>query len=78
MFNRVHITEIISYILVGLTGYLLLAEHVDARPINAMVMASIQTTLMSIGKCFMVVYMFFAVPLNLFPAREVFYETFGI
>ena len=41
-------------------------------------MASISTTSMSIGKCFMVVSLFFAVPLNLFPAREVIFETFSL
>lgn len=41
-----------------------------------MVMASITTTPMSIGKCLMIVALFFAVPLNLFPARQVIYETF--
>ena len=41
-------------------------------------MASIQTVTMSIGKCFMVITLFFAVPLNLFPGREVLYDTLGI
>ncbi len=76
VFNRVHITEIIVYTLVGMSGYLLLEEYVEDRAINAVVMASISTIPMSIGKCLMVVALFFAVPLNLFPAREVIYETF--
>lgn len=78
VFNRVHLIEVIVYTLVGLTGYLLLAEHSTVRPINAIVMASIQTVTMSIGKFLMIFALFFAVPLNLFPAREVMYETFGI
>jgi amino acid permease len=41
-------------------------------------MASIQTVTMSIGKCFMVITLFFAVPLNLFPGREVLYDTLGL
>ena len=41
-------------------------------------MASIPTTSMAIGKCLMVVALFFAVPLNLFPARTVIYETFSL
>lgn len=78
VFNRVHLIEVIVYTLVGLSGYLLLAEHSQVRPINALVMASIQTVTMSIGKFLMIFALFFAVPLNLFPAREVMFETFGI
>jgi amino acid permease len=73
VFNRVHITEVIAYSLVGMCGYLLLEPHEGLRPINALVMASIPTTSMAIGKCLMVVSLFFAVPLNLFPARTVIY-----
>ena len=73
VFFRVHLTEIIVYIAVGMTGYLLLVEHADTRQINSVVMASILTTAMSLGKCLMVASLFFAVPLNLFPAREVLY-----
>lgn len=69
IFNRVHITEVIIYTFVGMSGYLLLEEYIEERPISSIVMASISTTSMSIGKCFMVVSLFFAVPLNLFPAR---------
>lgn len=69
VFFRVHLTEVIVYIAVGMTGYLLLVEHIPDREINAVVMASIVTKTMSLGKCLMVVALFFAVPLNLFPAR---------
>lgn len=78
VFNRVHITEVIVYTMVGMSGYLLLEEYLNIRHINAMVMASITTLSMSIGKCLMVVALFFAVPLNLFPARAVIYETFSL
>jgi hypothetical protein len=61
---------------VGMSGYLLLEENATKLPINAVVMASISTTSMAVGKCLMVVSLFFAVPLNLFPARQVIYETF--
>lgn len=64
--------------MVGMSGYLLLEEYLIVRHINAMVMASITTLSMSIGKCLMVVALFFAVPLNLFPARAVIYETFSL
>jgi amino acid permease len=71
VFMRVHITEVICNIMVGMAGYLLLAEHISSRPINAMVLASIQTLPISIGKTLMVFSLFFSVPLNLFPARAV-------
>ncbi len=58
---------------VGLTGYLLLEEHMDKYPISPMVMGSIMTSTMTIGKVFMAVALFVAVPLNLYPAKEVIY-----
>ena len=61
-----------------MAGYLLLAEHIQDRQINSMVMASVQTLPISVGKLLMVFALFFAVPINTFPAREVIYETFGI
>lgn len=78
VFNRVHITEMIAYSMVGMCGYLLLQPNLKYRPINPMVMASIPTVSMLVGKCLMVVSLFFAVPLNLFPARTVIFETFSI
>lgn len=71
IFLRVHITEIISYFLVGMAGYLLLVEHTPERSINGVVLASILTTTVAIGKFLMVIALFFAIPLNLFPARQV-------
>jgi hypothetical protein len=41
-------------------------------------MGSIITSTMTLGKMFMIVALFFAVPLNLFPAREVIYESFSL
>ena len=58
-----------SYFLVGMAGYLLLAEHIQRRPINSMVMASIQTIPMSIGKLTLVMAIFFVIPINIFPSR---------
>jgi amino acid permease len=78
IFLRTHITEIISYTLVGGAGYLLLVEHTPERSINAIVLASILTTAITIGKSLMLLALFFAVPLNLFPAREVVYESFAL
>jgi hypothetical protein len=41
-------------------------------------MTSIQTTFMTVGKSFMIFSLFFAVPLNLFPARETIFEAFRL
>ena len=73
VFNRVHITEVIVYTMVGMSGYLLLEEYLSVRHIDAMVVASITTLSMSIGKCLMVVALFFAVPLSLLPLTAVNY-----
>lgn len=47
VFFRVHTTEVIAYFTVGLSGYLLLSEHIDTRPINSVVMGSILTSTMT-------------------------------
>lgn len=62
--------------LVGLAGYLLLVEHEEQREINAIVIASIVTSTMSIGKVLLVLAIFFSIPLNTFPSREVLFESF--
>lgn len=64
--------------MVGLTGYLLLEEHIGQLPISPMVMGSIMTSTMTIGKVFMAVTLFVAVPLNLYPAKEVIYESLAL
>jgi len=57
------------YTCIGLSGYLLLSEHINEYPINAIVMGSILTPIMAFGKLLLVAACFFAVPLNLFPAK---------
>lgn len=69
VFHRVHVTEIAVYLSIGLCGYFLLDENIDKIPINSVVMGSILTSTMTLGKIFMVVALFFAIPLSLFPAR---------
>lgn len=61
-----------------MAGYLLLAEHIQDRPINAMVIATVQTIPISIGKFLIVFAVFFNIPINIFGAREVVYETFEL
>ena len=77
VFRRVHISEITGNIMVGIAGYLLLLEHIHHIPINAMVLASIQTIPISVGKFLMVISLFLSIPLNMFPARQVVFQSFG-
>ena len=67
--GRVNIIEFIIYALIGVAAYLLLVEHIDKDPINAMVIVSIPTTLITIGKIAMCLALFFAISLNMFPTR---------
>jgi len=78
IFTRVLITEIISYFLVGMAGYLLLAEYITERAISPMVIATVQTIPISIGKFLIVFAVFFNIPINIFGAREVVYEAFEL
>ena len=78
IFWRVHFTEFVTYIFVGMAGYLLLMEHTPQRSINGIVLVSILTTPVLIGKCLMTLALFFAIPLNLFPARQVIYESLSL
>ena len=73
IFLRVHVTEFITYTFIGLAGYLLLVEHTPERSINGIVLVSILTTPVVIGKALMALALFFSIPLNLFPARQVIY-----
>jgi amino acid permease len=78
VFWRVHVTEFLSYFIVGMAGYLLLAEHVKERPINSMVLTSIQTVPISIGKFLKVIGLFLAIPLNLYSARDITHEVLKV
>lgn len=78
IFRIVNIGSGSVYLLLGLSGYLLLIEHEDVEPIGAMVITSITSVPMTIGKFLMVFTLYFCVPLNMFPARQVFYEGLGI
>jgi amino acid permease len=74
--NRVHLVEFIAYATIGITAYLLLLEHIDLHPIAPVVIASIPTKVVTFGKILMLAALFFAVPLNMFPARESLFEAF--
>ena len=59
-------------------AYLLLVEHVKKYPIAAMVIVSIPTTLVTIGKVAMCLALFIAISLNMFPAKEGILESFAL
>lgn len=62
----------------GITAYLLLMEHADKYPIAPMVIVSIPTTLVTVGKIAMCLALFIAVCLNMFPAREGIFEALSL
>ena len=78
IFLRSHVVEFIIYCLLGLFAYFLLLEHVNIIPIEPMVLTSITSSVISLGKLFMVFALFFAVPLNLFPARQTIYDSLDL
>ncbi len=67
--NRVHLVEFLAYSIIGIAAYLLLLENIDKHPIAPVVIASIPTPIVVFGKFLMLAALFFAVPLNMFPAR---------
>jgi amino acid permease len=73
IFITAHIEEIIIYITIGLTGYLLLSQHVDVVPISPLVITSIPTFPLMLGKIMLIGALFFALPLQVFTAREYIY-----
>mgnify|MGYP001058664474 CR=1 FL=1 len=78
IFFRSHLTLLSVYAGIGIFAYLLLSEHSNIFQIESVCIASIPTDIMSFGKTIMVLALFVAVSLNMFPARTVFVETFKI
>lgn len=72
IFFRSHFTLLSIYGGIGIFAYLLLSEHSDKFEIASVCIASITTDIMSFGKTIMVIALFVAVSLNMFPARTVF------
>ena len=61
----------------GISGYLLLVEHEDIEPIGPMVLTSITVWPMLLGKFFMIIALYIAIPINMFPARTILSEAIG-
>ena len=65
IFLWAHIQEFIIYGMLGLLGYLLLAQHRDILPISPLILSSIPTSLVTIGKIMITLALFFRLPLQL-------------
>lgn len=78
VFIRTNLNEMIGYLLIGVCSYLLLVEHEDVEPIGPMVLTTITVWPMQLGKFFMCFALYFAIPLNMFPARTIVYEAFDV
>ena len=73
VFFWAHVQEFIIYGLLGLLGYLLLAQHRDILPISPLILASIPTPLVTLGKIMLTLALFFRLPLQLFTTKEFIY-----
>lgn len=73
IFKWAHIEELIIYMLLGWLGYLLLAQHQDILPISQLVISSIPTWPLLVGKFMLVFALFFRLPLLLFTTKEFIY-----
>jgi amino acid permease len=78
IFQYSHYELLLVYLGIGILGYLLLSQHVDVVPISSLVVISIPTPPMLLGKLVLAVAMFFLFPLQVFTARELSYEAFDI
>jgi hypothetical protein len=70
--------EFVSYSMIGITAYFLLVQNIDKFEIDAVVISSIPIPAVTIGKFMMLGALFFAVPLNMYPARDSLFEAAGI
>jgi hypothetical protein len=73
IFVWAHVEELIIYMLLGWLGYLLLAQHQDILPISQLVISSIPTWPLLVGKMMLVFALFFRLPLLLFTTKEFIY-----
>lgn len=64
------------YLIVGIFSYCLLIENEHIFPIGSMVLTIVNTLPMAIGKGVIIVSIFLALPLFLFPARTAIHELF--
>jgi hypothetical protein len=73
-----HIEEVIIYLIISISGYLLLSQHNDIIPIAPLVITSINILPLLIGKIVLVCSTFLTLPLHTFTAREYLYEALDL
>ena len=73
-----HIELFFIYLVIGVFGYLLLSQHIDIVPVASLIVISIPTPPLLLGKLVLAIAMFFTFPLQNFTAREMSYEAFDI
>lgn len=69
IFKYTHYELILIYLVFGIIGYLLLSQHMDIVPISPLVVTSIPTVPLLLGKFVLSMALFFALPLQMFTAR---------
>jgi amino acid permease len=69
IFIATHLYEIGIYLTIALLGYLLLSQHLNQIPISPLVITSIPTLPLMLGKLMVVGSIFFNLPLQVFTAR---------
>lgn len=78
IFKWAHIEEFLIFILFGWIGFLLLTQHEDIIPIAQLVISSIPTWPLLVGKIMLVYALFFRLPLSLFTTKEFIFESLDI
>jgi hypothetical protein len=73
-----HYELLLIYLGIGILGYLLLSQHIDIVPIASLIVISIPTPPLLLGKLMLAIAMFFIFPLQIFTARELCYEAFDL
>lgn len=66
IFRYTHYELVLIYLVFGTVGYLLLAQHADELPISPLVVTSIPTAPLLLGKLVLALALFFALPLQFF------------
>jgi amino acid permease len=78
IFMYSHCELLLIYLGIGILGYLLLSQHLDVVPIASLIVISIPTPPLLLGKLILAIAMFFIFPLQVFTARELSHEAFDI
>lgn len=78
IFKYAHYELIFVYLAIGILGYLLLSQHIDLVPISSLIIISIPTPPLLLGKLVLAIALFYLFPLQIFTARELAFEAFDM